>query len=93
LGTVRIPLLGAVYAEDAAVCDILALFGWDLAFASEENCFGHGDKAMDFCSKWLHPHVLVLWMLHEVAVFKELTSFVVKDGGGHVVEELERVLS
>jgi hypothetical protein len=32
-------------------------------------------------------------MLHEVVVFKELTSFVIKDGGGHVVEELERVLS
>ncbi len=58
---------------------------------SELNSFGRGDKATDFCSEQLLSHVLVLWMLHEVVVFKELTGFVVEDGGGHVVEELEKV--
>jgi hypothetical protein len=93
-GMVRILLFGAVYADDVAVCYTLSLFGWILAFALEENSFGCGDKATDFYSKQLHPHVLVLWMLHKVAVFKELAGFIVEDGKGHVVEEFEsRVLS
>ncbi len=86
-------LLGAVDTHNVPVCDVLALFGGNLALASKENGFGCGNEALDFHSKGFHPDVLVFGMLHEVAVFQEFASLVVKDSGSHVMKELERVLS
>jgi len=67
-------------AHDATVRDILASVLWDRFFGHECNRFGGGGESSDLGAERLAPNVFVLWMLEEVAVFEEISSFFVENG-------------
>ncbi len=52
---------------------------WYVLFLNEEGGFCVGGEAVYLCSKWLGSYFLVLRVLHEVAVLKEVACLVVKD--------------
>ncbi len=62
-------------AHNATVRDILASVLWDHFFVHECNRLGGGGESSDLRAKGFAPNVFVLWMLEEVAVFEEISSF------------------
>jgi hypothetical protein len=74
-------------AHNATVCYILASVLWDHFFGHECNCLSGGGESSDLLSKGFAPDVFVLWMLEEVAVFQEISSFFVKNGRCEVSDE------
>jgi hypothetical protein len=67
-------------AHNATVRDILASVLWDHTLGHECNCLSGGGESSDLHSKGFAPDVFVLWMLEEVAVFQEISSFFVMNG-------------
>ena len=74
-------------AHNATVRDIHASVLWDHFFGHECNRLGGGGESSDLSAKRLAPNVFVLWMLEEVAVFEEISSFFIKNGRCEVPDE------
>ena len=78
-------------AHNATVRDILASVLWDHTLGHECNRLSGGGESSDLRSEGFAPDVFVFWMLEEVAVFQEISSFFVMNGRCEVSDEAQWV--
>jgi hypothetical protein len=75
-----IHLLRLVGANNVPISDVFAAISGDLAFVMEEYSLSHCDEAAYFGQEGFHLNIFVLWMFHQMMVFKEFSGILVKNG-------------